>query len=490
MRFGIISLSIAAVCIVALVLLSGCLRQPEKGPGGLNKGDFEKISANGFDPVDQVQDQNDYPWSMEYFVPDGKSAEDGFVYVGTWNRVQQWKGFQPNRQSVYPEIRRYRPDASPTTWERVLDTRNLNMDDHNRPHGFRSMKSYRNQSNGTLYLYAGGRGDTTSLWRSQTGEPGTWEQFWVTDQVGSIRGMTVHNGLLYMSYYNDYAMVDKAAGEGSAAKAADAPSAIILATDGATVWTVMDNGFGNKNNVGIFTLESFNGWLYAGTHNPLQGAEVWKLEGPEGSDPAPVRVIEHGGPRWLNEAFMTMHVWQDHLYVGSQASFIMRMILGGLKPADLLRIDTEDHWEAVAGPNSIGGERSGFGERSNAYMWSMCEHDGWFYVGTYDIMPGLSYMFSHPSYILGMMGIEAKSTDPEEKVFLMTSLELAAWKSNAGADLYKTQDGKKWYCVNADGFGNHNNYGIRTMKSAFGRLFVGLANPYDGLEMWASKAAQ
>ncbi len=487
MKFGIASWSVVAASAVALVFVSGCLRQPEKGPGGLNQGDFEKISANGFDPVDQAQDQNDYPWSMEYFVPDGKSAKDGFLYVGTWNRVQQWKGFQPNRQPVYPEIRRYRPDVSPTFWQRVLDTRDMNLDDHSRPHGFRSMKSYRNKSDGKRYLYAGGRGDTTSLWRSQTGEPGTWEQFWAEDQVGSIRGMTIHNGLLYMSYYNDYAMVDKAAGEGTAKKG-DTPSAIILATDGATVWTVMDNGFGNRSNVGIFTLESFNGWLYAGTHNPLQGAEVWKLEGPDPAAP-PVKVIDHGGPRWLNEAFMTMHVWKRHLYVGAQASFLMRMI-GGLKAADLLRIDTGDHWETVAGPNSIGGEQSGFGERSNAYMWSMCQHDGWFYVGTYDIMPGLSYMLTHPKYFFGMMGLELKSAEPEEKLLLLTSAEMVAWRANAGADLYKTRDGKNWYCVNADGFGNHNNYGIRTMKSAFGRLFVGLANPYDGLEVWASKPTQ
>jgi hypothetical protein len=289
-----------------------------------------------------------------------------------------------------------------------------------------------------------------------------------------------------MSYYNDYAMVDKAAGE-SLPQAEDAPSAVILATDGARVWAVMNNGFGNKNNVGIFTLESFNGWLYAGTHNPLQGAEVWKLEGP-GGNTTPVNVIEHGGPRWLNEAFLTMYVWKDHLYVGSQASFIMRMILGGLKPADLLRINKNDEWEGVAAPDSVGGEKSGFGEIGNAYIWSMCEHDGWFYVGTYDIMPGLSYMLSNPSFMLGMMGLAGKAETQDNKVLVLTSIQLSLLKRNYGGDLYKTQDGKKWYMVEANGFGNADSYGLRTMKSANGRLFVGLANPYDGLEIWASRA--
>ena len=465
------------VLLVFMVMLvgAGCNRQPEAGPGGLVEGDFVKISENGFDAADHAQDLNDYPWSMAHFTPDG-AENGGCLYVGTWNRVQQWKGFQPDRQPVYPEIRRYRPDISATTWETVLDTRDLGLDDHARPHGFRTMKPYRNASDGRLYLYAGGRGDTTSLWRSETGEPGTWECFWSVDQVGSIRGLAVHKDLLYMSFYNDYSMVDKDS---------EASPANILATDGERVWEVLQGGFGNKHNVGIFTIESFNGWLYAGTHNPLQGAQVWKLEGPDPAAP-PVQIVSGGGPRWLNESFLTMQVWQDHLYVGAQASFLMRMI-GGLKAADVIRIGRDDTWEAITGCGSIAGEGSGFGEPSNAYIWSMCEHDGWFYVGTYDIMPGLSYMLTHPGFILGIMGIDCKTETSEDKLLLLSSIEMLFWRKNFGADLYKTRDGRHWYAVNLNGFGNPDNYGVRTMMSSRGQLILGLSNPYDGLEMWAGK---
>lgn len=473
MKGKVMRVFLVVFLIVTLCFL-GCNRQPEEGPGGLTEANFRKISENGLDNEDHAQDQNDYPWAMAHFVPDG-ADNGGYVYVGTWNRVQQWKGFQPNRESAYPEIRRYRPDISDTTWESVLDTRDLDLDDHNRPHGFRAMKVYRNASDGRLCLYAGGRGDTTSLWRSETGEPGSWEPFWTLDKEGSIRGLAVHNGLLYMSFYNDYSIVDR---ESSS-------DAMILATDGETVWTVLDDGFGNKRNVGIFTIESFNGWLYAGTHNPLQGAQVWKLEGPDPEAP-PVKVVSGGGPRWLNESFLTMQVWNDHLYVGAQASFLMRLI-GGLKAADVIRIDRNDNWEAVTGRCSIGGERSGFGEPSNAYIWSMCEHDGWFYVGAYDIMPGLSYMLTHPRFVLGIMGIDCKTEAPEDKLLLLTSVEMLFWRQNFGADLYKTQDGSKWYAVNLNGFGNPNNYGVRNMVSADGQLVLGLSNPYDGLEMWAGK---
>jgi len=466
--------ALQGLSVVLCILMLGCPRGPEPAPGGLAAEDFEMVSLNGFDPEDQALDHNDYPWAMEYFEPaEGKGA--GYLYVGTWNRVQQWKGFQ-DHQPVYPEIRRYRPDIGATTWETVLDTRDLAMANDDRPHGFRIMRVYQNQSDGRTYLYAGGRGPKTDLWRSETGDPGSWERFWVEDREGSIRGMAVHNGLLYLAFYNDYGLVGSEGG----------PNALIYATDGADVWTVSDDGFGNPRNTGIFTIASFNGWLYAGTHNQLQGCELWKLEGPDKNAP-PVRIFRHGGSRRLNEAVLTLYEWDGHLYVGTIANFLLRMI-GGLTPCDLLRVDTEDHWEAVAGPCSISGERSGFGERGNVYMWSMCEHDGWFYVGTYDIVTGMTYMLTHPEYILSMMGIYLKNEAPGDKT--LTLIDLAVMQPTSGGDLYKTQDGLKWYCVTVDGLGDHNNYGLRNMRSANGRLFIGMSNPYDGLEMWASSAPQ
>ena len=462
------------VCVVACLFAAGCMRQPEEGPGGLNLDDFKQIALNGFDPVDQAEDHNDYPWSMEYYEADGKVG-DGYIYVGTWNRVQQWKGFQEHLP-VYPEIRRYRPDQGPTAWETVLDIRDYNMPDDERTHGFRFLKSYRNQSDGKLYLYASGRGPRSDLWRSETGEPGTWELFYTYPREGSFRGLTVHNGLLYMAYLNDYALLGSDGG----------PEAVILATDGslANTQVINDTGFGNPNNTGIFTLGSFNGWLYAGTHNQREGCEVWKLEGPNRTA-SPVKIFTKGGPRSLNEAAMTMYVYKDNLYIGTISNFIWRMI-GGLKPADLIRVHADDSWEAITGKNSPGGEASGFGERGNAYMWSLEEHDGWLYCGTYDIVTGMTFMFTHFDYLASMMGLG--KSEPGAKRF-STVFDLLTMQSSSGGDLYKSQDGENWYCVMADGFGDHNNYGLRCMRSAKGQLFIGLSNPYDGLEVWAGGIA-
>ena len=100
-------------------------------------------------------------------------------------------------------------------------------------------------------------------------------------------------------------------------------------------------------------------------------------------------------------------------------------------------------------------------------------------------MPGLSYMLTHPGFILGIMGIDCKAETSEDKLLLLSSIEMLFWRKNFGADLYKTRDGVTWYAVNLNGFGNPDNYGVRTMMSSGGQLILGLSNPYDGLEMWA-----
>ena len=55
---------------------------------------------------------------------------------------------------------------------------------------------------------------------------------------------------------------------------------------------------------------------------------------------------------------------------------------------------------------------------------------------------------------------------------------------NAGGDLYRSRDGVQWQPVFTDGLGDPYNYGIRTMISLDGYLYLGLANGVEGLEIW------
>jgi len=116
------------------------------------------------------------------------------------------------------------------------------------------------------YLYAGTGLNLiggAEVWRSPTGELGTWTQA-NSDGFGSntnttIRTMKVYNGYLY-------AGVGSAPGSGSK---------IYRTSDGTTWEAVNDNGFGSGLNAEVIMLEEFNGNLYAGTLN-LTGFQLWR----------------------------------------------------------------------------------------------------------------------------------------------------------------------------------------------------------------------
>jgi hypothetical protein len=437
-------------------------------PGGcpVSSDEFVSISDHGFDPVDYEQDLNDYPWSMRYFAPAG--AATGQLYVGTGNNIAEValafiaQNAAPESDYRPPEIRRYRPKLGARVWERVLDYREVEAGPEWETTGFRSMGVYHAPAEGLTYLYAGTIGDEPALWRSPTGDPGSWERVWTSPTGGSIRALTEHDGRLYFGMSHESVRPQL--------------PAEVYATDGATVWAVCSDGFGNSENKGVFALASFNGWLYAGTINPGQGFEVWKLEGPA-EHAERVQVVAGGGPSRSNQAVTQMVVFQDRLYVPSLIYFGINLNGGfPIRGADMVRIDEHDNVETVVGPQSTGGVRSGFGRRTNPYLWSITEHAGRLYCGTWD---------SASVVPVGMACLA--------ELILPCDLDFANRPggydllTGDGGDLYVSADGVQWDPVFTNGLGNPDNYGVRTMVSAEGTLFLGMANVLEGLEIWQSR---
>ena len=466
MRVRIVFISCAIALMPFLMLgCPACLH-----PGGLDVRDFTLISKNGFDPEDDAVDNNDYAWSMESFQADGASR--GFVYVGTGNDM---RGLMIQGMSAMlgggelgdidvspPEIRRYRGDICDTGWERVFDYRDEEEEGNFETIGFRYLKTYRAQSDGVNYLYAATFGEEATVWRTATGEYGDWEAVWSSGEIGSVRYMEIHNGILYLALANDTP-------EG-------VRLAKVWATDGATFWPVIEDGFGNPNNTGAMSLVSWNDWLYVGTQNEADGYEIWKMLGPEPEKQGPVLVVSDGGPSPLNLAAITPCVFGGYLYFGNMIH--MHMSFMNFKGADIIRLDPGDNWETVVGKDSISGYRSGFNHWPNAYIWNMAVHDSWMYASTYDqVSPLKSFLEDLPQMILAMLGMAKRDASLIERL------------CNAGADLYKTQDGITWYPVMIDGFGDVGNYGIRTMLSLEDEFYLGTANPFDGCEIWVGSSS-
>ncbi len=263
--------------------------------------------------------------------------------------------------------------------------------------------------------------------------------------------------------------------------------------------------FGDKTNEGVFCMAVYNGYLYAGTVNGEEGFQVWKTKG-EGELPYTwTQVLACGGYRGKeNQGAVSMAVFKGSLYIGGG-------ILGGydrprnIGPAspELIRVHSDDTWDLIVGETrltpeglkvSLSGLGSGFNSPTPGYFWQMCEHEGWLYLGTYDMTNWLP--FFHPENMPARVRrfIEDFGVD-------------VIVENYAGFDLWRSGDGNRWVPVSRNGFGNHYNFGIRTMVSSPYGFFVGATNPFGtkvatrrlggwnyednpqgGLEIWLGKS--
>ena len=66
----------------------------------------------------------------------------------------------------------------------------------------------------------------------------------------------------------------------------------------------------------------------------------------------------------------------------------------------------------------------------------------------------------------------------------LTPEQLQALLATAGADLYRTWDGRNWSTVTLTGFGDPFNYGFRNLVPQLFRLYFGFSNPFYGCQVW------
>jgi len=452
---------------------------------GVSEDDFEQVNIAGFDAEDNAVDKNDYAYSMEYFKADG--ADDGYLYVGTCNNMGGLIGFYvdvlasggdildaPIRP---PEILRYRPDWGPTQWETVFDYRDVEAEPDFKTIGFRFMAIVElpdagKEGGAAHYLYAATQGEESLLWRTRSGNYGEWEHVFTYDELGgSIRWLEQLDGRVYLAVaYDSFGEVPP-------------PGEIWVSDDGVNFRPIMEDGFGDPNNRGVQALIAYRGWIYAGTKNDIDGFDIWKLRPrAAGSDDYEyVRVVSGGGPSSHNENAGMPIVFENKLYFGTQ------LYIAGFNPTsgnafegcDIIRINEDDSWETIVGPESLSGYESGFNHFTNSYLWWMEEHDGWLYASTFDQGTLLSGILADFDGVLAFLqGAIDKKLETDDYYGVL----------HAGGDIFKSPDGVDWYPVTIDGLNDPRNYGWRTMKSCpDGYLYVGSANTKTGTQIWRGK---
>lgn len=479
---------------------------PEPKPG-LRSGNFRKICENGFGDRN-----NTYAHTMAWFQE--------HLYVGTTRaslclvrrgmphiKMDVWPVECPNpiyspefeRTEARAEIWRYYPPND--HWERVFQAPMIigsEAEPMSRELGYRSMVVFQGKSDGKPALYTStwsrSRGSGSLMMRSSDGK-----NFAIVSKPGliglpitSVRSLLPFKGRLFMA----------PASVAGSANISGVPVIYESRDPAKGEWRpVNEPGFGDPNNLTIYELQDFGDYLYASTANN-NGFQIWRTKA-EGNPPYDwTNIITNGAGRGsLNQGAVSMIVFKDALYVGTgiQNGGYDRLNQIGPAGAEIIRIhDDGTPYQVVVGDNRNGkrplsGMSAGFNSICNGYMWKMCVHDDWLYVGTFDWSVSASFTI-----------IENK---PEKIARLLEKVGIEnIVRNQGGSELWRSYDGENWLPVTRQGFGNPYNYGFRNLVSTPYGLFIGTANPYGpkvakkiddqwtyvdnpdgGLEVWLGK---
>lgn len=467
---------------------------------------FHKLTpVNGFDAADPDNAmQNNYAWSMTEF--------NGYLYVGTARNIPYSifanavlgdipipPELAPENPIMVGEIWRYPLDGH-GKWERVYRTPEyfVNL-------GFRFMITYTTPQ-GETAIYAGALTLTPYLFMLKSNDGVNWRILENDIQGFSTRYMVEHRGKLYMG-----ALPLMGQGEFQLFSSYDPEG------EG---WEAVDvHGDPDKNPRGnVDLLLSFNDRLYVGAGRST-GFELWRTLGPEPERDRWKLVVDQGAGDARNEHPWAVGVFKDHIYIGTAIEAAVLTLspdqyIVPPKGFDVIRVDKQDNWELVVGGEPVvptqpstgvrgqplSGYSSGFGNISNAYCWQIQAQGDELFLGTFSwsvlIPPFIPLL---PEIIAALSGGINPPTPPEAQLagsrvslnFIRNLLEklanvirvLGQW--TFGFDLWKTRDGINWVPVSLNGLGNPHNYGVRMLYLAKnGNLYLGTANPFDGLEVW------
>lgn len=462
-------------------------QQTEMLPG-LTARQFRKIAPNGFgDPY------NSYAHAMTWYRD--------HLYVGTTRANLAQRGLQISKKtpeklgSIWPvkipadnfdfdlraEIWRYHPPTD--QWTRVfLAPTGIGKDGFEVPLsvGFRSMLVFKapGDTEPVLYVPTWPSHQTPGavMMRSEDGltfEPCSERGLGIKDNPPrSLRGLLAFKNMMFTS--------PVIAGSGRLEPNIAGTAIIYVSTHprGGEWKLAADINFGDPNNLSVFQMCVFNGFLYAGTLNVQEGFQIWKTDA-EGKPPFRwKKVMSHGAYRGvLNQIAMTLVPFQGCLYVGTgvqNCGFDYDNNIGPATP-EVLRLYPDDSWDLLFGdprqtPDGfkipLSGRGPGLGKTFVGYIWSICVHEGWLYMGTAVWTVFLRYS-----------GRENQWPDYVRGLFSSASIERVIHRSG-GCDLWRTRDGHRWVPVTNNGFDNCFNIGFRTMVSTPHGLFAGTANPF------------
>ncbi len=494
-----------ALITVGLLAASGAVAaqeaQEESSSQPFSARDFEQVAPRGFDDPNNSWAQSMVWWRDALYVGTNRQAACTSIF-SIWNFVRllvskefadTWFPYPPSGPvlscppdgadlSLQAEIWRWNPD--PESWQRVfqspLDLENPGTPPEPPPPGkklpyeiaIRGLEPH-TEPDSTEALYAFGVNSTVMWDRTQLPPPRILRS---TDGMsfepipqtpGTFLGDLPHNpdhsSFRSPESFNGKLFVISGPifGQGSLIASADPAK-------GDDAWFLA-----SSPELKFYEMEAFNGWLYLGTLDLLNGYSIVKTraEGPPPYAFVPVIPPGAGLLEAPSRSVVSMHEYDGRLYVGTATK------------TEIVRINPDDTWDLVVGePREIAlsgggtewkypasGLDAGFGQSLNDHAWQMLDVNGSLYIGTYNA----STFYRN---------------DPVHGPALQDSL---------GAHLYRTDDGWHYSAITTDGFadpldpfGGPFDFGIRTMASTPHGVFLGTANDFYGLAIFRAEPGE
>lgn len=240
---------------------------------------------------------------------------------------------------------------------------------------------------------------------------------------------------------------------------------------------VNSNGFGDPQTGEVTALEAFNGYLYAGTHNPIDpaplfdGAQIFRSS--DGLTWTPVSQPGFGNSHDIAPpAILDFIVYNNQLYAGTG------------------RGNASQVWRSLNGTTWAPMDVTGFSDPDNVAVTAFAVYDGRIYAGVTNQVTGTqiwsSFTGDNNSWVQmtpGMPGMSPASVTGFAVFDFDAGLYAAVESEEAPAQIWRSY-GSDWEVVVNDGFGDANTLFTGGITVFGGELYVGAGNAASGAQLW------
>ena len=232
---------------------------------------------------------------------------------------------------------------------------------------------------------------------------------------------------------------------------------------------VNSNGFGAPQAGEVSALEAFNGYLYAGTSNPTDGARIFRAQ--DGMAWTPVTEPGFGiahdiAPR----AILDLEVFNGRIYASTGR---------GDGPGQI--------WRALDGVTWAPMVIHGFSDPDNVDVTALAEYDGMLYAGVTHLITGAhiwrSFTGDNNTWVQVAPAVPGTAAASVTGFAVFDGALYAAVESDAPAQIWCSYGGD-WTTVMGDGFGNSLTTSTGGMAVFAGYLYAGAGNAVDGALLW------